>query len=75
MAFNWGALLGWSAVTGDLNLAVVLPLYTAGILWTLNYDTVYAHQVGTDLFSSVRFVFSGCKLFLSNLVSRSGRKG
>lgn len=45
MAFNWGALLGWSAVAGNLNLAVTLPLYAAGILWTLNYDTIYAHQV------------------------------
>jgi 4-hydroxybenzoate polyprenyltransferase len=41
--FNWGALLGWSAVTGTIGLPT-LPLYIAGIFWTLGYDTIYAHQ-------------------------------
>lgn len=41
--FNWGALLGWSAVTGGIGLPT-LPLYIAGIFWTLGYDTIYAHQ-------------------------------
>lgn len=45
LAFNWGALLGWSAVAGSCDWSVVLPLYTAGVLWTLVYDTIYAHQV------------------------------
>ncbi|XP_033326843.2 ubiquinone biosynthesis protein COQ2, mitochondrial [Megalopta genalis] len=44
MTFNWGALLGWSAVQGSCNWSVCLPLYTAGICWTLLYDTIYAHQ-------------------------------
>lgn len=45
MAFNWGALLGWSAACGGtLDLAAVLPLYLGGICWTLVYDTLYAHQ-------------------------------
>ncbi|RWS15994.1 4-hydroxybenzoate polyprenyltransferase: mitochondrial-like isoform X1 [Dinothrombium tinctorium] len=49
MAFNWGALLGWSAATnGELFLPAVLPLYTAGIFWTLIYDTIYAHQDRKD---------------------------
>ena len=26
LVFNWGALLGWSAIQGDLNLAVVRQL-------------------------------------------------
>ena len=43
LAFNWGALLGWAAVRGDLSLAPAL-LYAGGILWTLGYDTIYAHQ-------------------------------
>lgn len=38
-------MLGWSAVAGDVNWDVCLPLYAAGICWTLAYDTVYAHQV------------------------------
>ncbi len=47
LAFNWGALLGWAAVRGDLGLAPGL-LYMAGILWTLGYDTIYAHQDKED---------------------------
>ncbi len=45
LAFNWGALLGWAAIRGSCDWEVVLPLYGAGICWTLVYDTIYAHQV------------------------------
>src|SRR5438552_2444047 len=45
--FNWGALLGWAAVTGGLAWPPVL-LYLGGILWTLGYDTIYAHQDKED---------------------------
>uniref|UniRef100_A0ACD5Z2C2 Uncharacterized protein n=4 Tax=Avena sativa TaxID=4498 RepID=A0ACD5Z2C2_AVESA len=48
LTFNWGALLGWAAIKGSLDPAVVLPLYTAGICWTLVYDTIYAHQDKED---------------------------
>jgi len=44
MAFNWGAILGWSAVHDYCNLPVCLSLYVAGISWTMIYDTIYAHQ-------------------------------
>ena len=47
LAFNWGALLGWAAVRGEIGLAPVL-LYVAGIFWTLGYDTIYAHQDRRD---------------------------
>ena len=47
LAFNWGALLGWAAVRGDIGLAPVL-LYAGGICWTLGYDTIYAHQDRRD---------------------------
>ncbi len=47
LAFNWGALLGWAAVRGDLGWAPLL-LYLGGILWTLGYDTIYAHQDKED---------------------------
>ena len=47
LTFNWGALLGWAAVTGALE-APALALYAAGILWTLGYDTIYAHQDKDD---------------------------
>ncbi|KAK9074647.1 hypothetical protein SSX86_007245 [Deinandra increscens subsp. villosa] len=44
LTFNWGALLGWTAIRGSLDPAVVLPLYLSGVFWTLVYDTIYAHQ-------------------------------
>ena len=47
LTFNWGALMGWAAVTGGLGWAPVL-LYIAGIAWTLGYDTIYAHQDKED---------------------------
>ena len=47
LAFNWGALLGWAAVTGTLTWAPAL-LYAGGIAWTLGYDTIYAHQDKED---------------------------
>lgn len=47
IAFNWGALLGWVAITGSLSLPPIL-LYLAGIAWTLFYDTIYAHQDKED---------------------------
>jgi 4-hydroxybenzoate polyprenyltransferase len=45
--FNWGALLGWAAVTGALAPPPLL-LYLGGIFWTLGYDTIYAHQDKED---------------------------
>jgi 4-hydroxybenzoate polyprenyltransferase len=45
--FNWGALIGWTAVTGALAWPPVL-LYLGGICWTLGYDTIYAHQDKED---------------------------
>ncbi len=47
LAFNWGALLAWTAHTGQLEWPAVL-LYLAGISWTLFYDTIYAHQDKED---------------------------
>ncbi len=43
LAFNWGALLAWTAQTGSLGWPAVI-LYLAGIAWTLFYDTIYAFQ-------------------------------
>src|SRR5690606_32112374 len=42
-AFSWGALVGWTAITGALALPAIV-MYFACILWTIGYDTVYALQ-------------------------------
>ncbi|KZL18737.1 4-hydroxybenzoate octaprenyltransferase [Pseudovibrio axinellae] len=47
LAFSWGALMGWAAVFGSLSLAPLL-LYCGGIVWTIGYDTIYAHQDKED---------------------------
>ncbi len=47
LAFNWGALLAWTAHAGALHWPAVI-LYFAGIAWTLFYDTIYAHQDTED---------------------------
>ena len=47
IAFNWGALLAWTAHSGTLEAPAVV-LYLAGIAWTLFYDTIYAHQDTED---------------------------
>ncbi|MEO1248394.1 MAG: 4-hydroxybenzoate octaprenyltransferase [Pseudomonadota bacterium] len=47
ITFNWGALMGWTAVSGEL-AAPALLLYAAGFFWTLGYDTIYAHQDKED---------------------------
>ena len=43
LTFNWGALLGYAAVTGRIDWPAIL-LYAAGVFWTLGYDTIYAVQ-------------------------------
>ena len=47
LAFNWGALLAYTAHAGSLGWPAV-ALYLAGMGWTLFYDTVYAHQDAED---------------------------
>jgi 4-hydroxybenzoate polyprenyltransferase len=47
LTFKWGALVGWSAVAGELALPA-LVLYVGSVLWTIGYDTIYAHQDKED---------------------------
>ncbi len=47
LTFNFGALMGWVAVSGDLSWPALL-LYLSGIYWTLGYDTIYAFQDISD---------------------------
>ena len=63
LAFNWGALLAWTAHTGSLGAPAVL-LYAAGIAWTLFYDTIYAHQDTED--DALIGVKSTARLFGAN---------
>ncbi|WVQ73751.1 4-hydroxybenzoate polyprenyl transferase [Cryptococcus sp. DSM 104548] len=46
--FNWGALLGWSAVAGVVDWSIATPMYLGGALWCIGYDMIYAHQDKTD---------------------------
>ena len=47
LAFSWGALVAWAAVFGSLSVQAFL-VYIAAILWTIGYDTIYAHQDKED---------------------------
>lgn len=47
LAFNWGALMGWAAMFGELHYPA-LYLYVGSILWTIAYDTIYALQDRED---------------------------
>lgn len=63
VAFNWGALLAWTAHSGSLGLPAVI-LFAAGICWTLFYDTIYAHQDRED--DALIGVHSTARLFAEN---------
>jgi 4-hydroxybenzoate polyprenyltransferase len=39
--------VGWSAITGSLSAAPI-ALYAGCVLWTVGYDTIYAHQDKED---------------------------
>jgi len=43
ITFNYGLILGWTAVSDELNLLPVL-FYFGAIFWTLGYDTIYGYQ-------------------------------
>jgi 4-hydroxybenzoate polyprenyltransferase len=47
LALNWGALMGWAAVLGGLDVAPIV-LYVGALAWTIGYDTIYAHQDRED---------------------------
>lgn len=48
LAFNWGVFLGYAAVQNDIFWQACLPLYAAGVSWTIIYDTIYAFQDRVD---------------------------
>ncbi|PCH99168.1 MAG: 4-hydroxybenzoate octaprenyltransferase [Alphaproteobacteria bacterium] len=47
LTFNFGALMGWCAMTGELPWQA-WALYASGFFWTLGYDTIYAMQDRED---------------------------
>jgi 4-hydroxybenzoate polyprenyltransferase len=47
LVFSWGALVGWPAVLGDLDLTPVV-LWAGCVFWVIGYDTIYALQDRED---------------------------
>ena len=43
LTFNWGIIMAYTAVNGDISINVIL-LYLSAIFWTLGYDTIYGAQ-------------------------------
>ena len=43
ITFNYGLILGWTAVRGQIDLAPII-FYIGAIFWTLGYDTIYGYQ-------------------------------
>jgi len=43
ITFNYGLILGWTAIYGQMNLIPIL-MYFGAIFWTLAYDTIYGFQ-------------------------------
>ena len=43
ITFNYGLILGWTAVQNNLDLPAII-FYIGAIFWTLGYDTIYGYQ-------------------------------
>ena len=43
ITFNYGLVLGWTAILGEINTVAVV-FYFGAIFWTLGYDTIYGFQ-------------------------------
>jgi len=43
ITFNYGLILGWSSIFGEISL-IPLVFYIGAIFWTLAYDTIYGFQ-------------------------------
>src|SRR6056300_322685 len=43
ITFNYGLILGWTAVYGKIDF-IPLIFYIGAIFWTLGYDTIYGYQ-------------------------------
>lgn len=47
LVFSWGALVGWPAVLGGLDL-IPFILWVGSVFWVIGYDTIYALQDRED---------------------------
>jgi len=43
ITFNYGLILGWTSIVGEINLIPII-FYLGAIFWTLGYDTIYGFQ-------------------------------
>tara|TARA_Y100000996_G_C22416919_1_gene599721 strand:- start:32 stop:898 length:867 start_codon:yes stop_codon:yes gene_type:complete len=43
ITFNYGLILGWTAINSEINIIPIL-FYFGAIFWTLGYDTIYGFQ-------------------------------
>ena len=43
ITFNYGLILGWTSISGHLNVVPII-FYVGAIFWTLGYDTIYGYQ-------------------------------
>jgi 4-hydroxybenzoate polyprenyltransferase len=43
ITFNYGLILGWTTIKGQLDMVPFL-FYIGAIFWTLGYDTIYGYQ-------------------------------
>ena len=43
ITFNYGLILGWSAIKGGVDIIPII-FYLGAIFWTLGYDTIYGYQ-------------------------------
>ena len=43
ITFNYGLILGWTAIKGEINIIPII-FYLGAIFWTLGYDTIYGYQ-------------------------------
>jgi len=43
ITFNYGLILGWTAIKGQIDIIPVI-FYIGAIFWTLGYDTIYGYQ-------------------------------
>ncbi|MEO9460627.1 MAG: 4-hydroxybenzoate octaprenyltransferase [Lentilitoribacter sp.] len=63
LAFSWGAFIGWSAIFAEVSWAS-FSLYLAAVVWTIGYDTIYAHQDRED--DALIGIRSTARLFAEN---------